>query len=48
MLFQGEERDDLLRLIASLLPDDEQSAQDGTNLVRPPRFMSRWMPSGQN
>lgn len=48
VLYRGRERDDLLELIASLLPEDEQSAQDVTNIVRPPRFMSRWMPSSQN
>ena len=47
VLFQGQERDDLLQLIASLLPEDEQAAQDGTNIVRTPRFMSRWMPGRQ-
>ncbi|MCJ2048687.1 hypothetical protein [Methylobacterium sp. J-070] len=43
VLFQGQERDNLLRLIASLLPDDEVTMRDATNVVRPPRFMSRWM-----
>ena len=47
VLFQGQERDDLLQLIASLLPEDEQAAQDGANIVRTPRFMSRWMPGRQ-
>ncbi|GJE52547.1 hypothetical protein GOFOIKOB_5620 [Methylobacterium tardum] len=47
VLFRGPERDDLLELIASLLPEDEQSTQDGANVVRPPRFMSRWMPARQ-
>lgn len=47
VLFQGQERDDLLELIASLLPEDAQSAQDSANVLRPPRFMSRWMPVRQ-
>ena len=45
VLFRGQERDDLLQLIGSLLPVDEQAGQDGANVVRPPRFMSRWMPA---
>ncbi|MBP1180964.1 hypothetical protein [Methylobacterium sp. PvR107] len=47
VLFRGQERDDLLELIASLLPEDEQAAQDSANVLRPPRFMSRWMPVRQ-
>lgn len=43
VLFRGQERDALLDLIASLLPEDETSADAGGNVVRPPRFMSRWM-----
>jgi hypothetical protein len=56
VLFQGQERDDLLRLIASLLPHDEPAAHNGdhdggheaANVVRPLRFVSRWMPGRQN
>ena len=48
VLFRGQERDDLLQLIGSLLSDDEQAGQDGANVVRPPRFMSRWMQGRQN
>src|ERR1700709_1013232 len=44
VLFQGKERDDLLPLIASLLPDEEPVSGGGANVVRPPAFMSRWMP----
>jgi hypothetical protein len=40
VLFRGRERNDLLQLIASLLPDEE-------HVVRPSRFMSRWMPARQ-
>ena len=47
VLFQGQERDKLLQLIASLLPDAGAPMHDGTNVVRPPRFMSRWMPNRQ-
>jgi hypothetical protein len=47
VLFRGQERKDLLLLIGSLLPDDEQTGRDGANVVRPARFMSRWMPSRQ-
>lgn len=45
VLFQGQERDDLLQLIGSFLPEDEQAEQDSANVVRPARFMSRWLPS---
>ncbi|MCJ2117665.1 hypothetical protein MKK65_14000 [Methylobacterium sp. J-001] len=48
VLFHGQERDSLLQLIASLLPDGEPSDRDETNVVRSPRFLSRWMPSRQN
>ncbi|GJE14838.1 hypothetical protein [Methylobacterium longum] len=48
VLFRGQERDDLLQLIGSLLPDDEQPVRDGLGVVRPARFMSRWMPSRQD
>lgn len=48
VLFQGQERDTLLQLIASLLPEEEPSDRDETNVVRPPRFLSRWMPNRQN
>ncbi|WP_353959813.1 hypothetical protein [Methylobacterium longum] len=48
VLFRGQERDDLLHLIALLLPDEEQAGQDSANVVRPLRFMSRWMPSSQS
>ncbi|MCJ2068782.1 hypothetical protein MKK75_08200 [Methylobacterium sp. J-030] len=47
VLFRGQERDDLLQLIASLLPEDERAGQDGGNVVRPVRFMSRWMSNRQ-
>ena len=47
VLFRGQERDDLLQLIGSMLPDGEQAGQDGANVVRPLRFISRWMSSRQ-
>lgn len=47
VLFQGKERDDLLQMIGSFLPEDEQAEQDSANVVRPARFMSRWMPGRQ-
>lgn len=48
VLFAGQEGDNLLQLIASLLPNYEGSARDETNIVRPLRFMSRWMPNRQS
>ena len=48
VLFHGQERAGLLQLIASLLPDETSLVGDGPNLVRPLKFMSRWMPSRHN
>jgi hypothetical protein len=45
VLFTGDEREDLLRLIASLLPDAEPilDARDGAGTTRPLHFVSRWL-----
>ncbi|MCJ2068594.1 hypothetical protein MKK75_07205 [Methylobacterium sp. J-030] len=44
VLFEGPERDNLLRLIAALLPGGEAMSSDESNVVRPMKFISRWMP----
>jgi hypothetical protein len=44
VLFRGEQRDSLLQLIASLLPEDKAAADDPSNVLQPIKFMSRWMP----
>lgn len=48
VLFRGRERDDLLKLIASLLPEEDTSTRGADNVVRPIRFISRWRSSWQN
>lgn len=49
VLFKGQERDGLLRLIASLLPDGEPpSATVEVPAPRPARFVSRWMPRARS
>lgn len=48
VLFQGQEREDLLQLIGSLLPDDGTAIDHRSDVDRPPRFLSRWMPSRHN
>lgn len=48
VLFRGQERDDLLQLIASLLPDEGPSAHHEANAARPLQFVSRWLPSRHN
>jgi len=48
VLFRGQERDDLLHLIASLLPGDESAVEAPADPVRPARFMSRWLPNRQD
>ncbi|MGU3542219.1 hypothetical protein [Methylobacterium sp. A52T] len=47
VLFTGEEREKLLRLIGSLLPDeDARAGADGRpGTSRPLTFVSRWLPN---
>lgn len=47
VLFTGEEREKLLRLIGSLLPDEDARADaDGrAGTSRPLTFVSRWLPN---
>ncbi|WCS25476.1 hypothetical protein LOK46_01140 [Methylobacterium sp. NMS14P] len=49
VLFTGEEREKLLDLIASLLPDAEALGDAGARpgAARPLPFVSRWLPSRQ-
>ncbi|MCJ2050391.1 hypothetical protein [Methylobacterium sp. J-070] len=47
VLFEGREREGLFRLIGSLLPNDGPALQQGGNVVRPSRFLSRGTPAGQ-
>lgn len=47
VLFRGQEREDLLQLIASLLPEDAAS-RDEADVIRPTRFMSRWISDRQS
>jgi hypothetical protein len=44
VLFDGQEREELLRLIGSLLTDDRMDASARTTASRAPGLMSRWMP----
>ncbi|MCJ2088098.1 hypothetical protein MKK88_19230 [Methylobacterium sp. E-005] len=46
VLFRGRERDDLLHLIASLVPDDAVG-KARAHPARPVRFMSRWLTNRQ-
>ncbi|MEL6059241.1 MULTISPECIES: hypothetical protein [unclassified Methylobacterium] len=48
VLFRGRERDDLLQLIASLLPDDAIAVEAPPYGSRPARFMARWLPNRQD
>lgn len=41
VLFRGQEREDLLQLIASLLPEEQALDRDETNVVQPIRFIER-------
>ncbi|MEE7502061.1 hypothetical protein ACLBXO_06250 [Methylobacterium sp. C33D] len=47
VLFTGEEREKLLSLIASLLPDSgaREDAGDRPATARPRPFVSRWLPN---
>lgn len=49
VLFSGAERENLLRLIASLVPDDEpvRDGSAGASVARPLHFVSRWLPNRQ-
>lgn len=44
VLFDGQEREELLRLIGSLLTDRPADAAVGVVAPRAPRLISRWMP----
>lgn len=49
VLFKGQERDELLRLIGSLLPDGEPPAATADMPApRPARFVSRWIPRARS
>lgn len=47
VLFTGEEREKLLRLIGSLLPDEDarEHADGRPGTSRPLTFVSRWLPN---
>jgi hypothetical protein len=48
VLFDGQEREELLRLIGSLLSDDGTDAAARTPASRAPRLISRWMPRARS
>lgn len=48
VLFRGQERAGLMQLIASLLPDEAELDDGALNVVRPLKFMSRWIAGRPN
>jgi len=48
VLFRGQERIGLMQLIASLLPDEAALNDGAANVVRPLKFMSRWIAGQPN
>lgn len=44
VLFQGQEKEELLRLIASQLLDVQPSASPVADAIGPAKFISKWLP----